>query len=98
MRFIAGVFCLFMVVPGSAAPDDAAKDKDKLKGSWSVVSVERNGDRLPDEVTREWKITFQADKLIAKVSDGIGYATANIERDQITRVRGLIPVASHRRL
>jgi predicted amidohydrolase len=36
--------------------------------------------------------------VVAKVSDGTGYATANIERDQITRVRGLIPVASHRRL
>lgn len=36
--------------------------------------------------------------IIAKVSDGIGYATANIERAQITRVRDLIPVANHRRL
>jgi nitrilase len=36
--------------------------------------------------------------VVAKVSDGTGYATANIEREQIARVRGLIPVASHRRL
>jgi nitrilase len=36
--------------------------------------------------------------VIAKVSDGIGYATANIERAQITRVRDLIPVANHRKL
>ena len=36
--------------------------------------------------------------VVCKVSDGIGYATANIERAQITRVRGLIPVASHRKL
>ena len=36
--------------------------------------------------------------VVAKVSDGTGYATVNIERDQIARVRGLIPDASHRRL
>jgi deaminated glutathione amidase len=36
--------------------------------------------------------------VVAKVSDGIGYATANIARSEITRVRELIPVASHRKL
>lgn len=36
--------------------------------------------------------------VVAKVSDGLGYATANIARSEITRVRELIPVASHRKL
>jgi len=36
--------------------------------------------------------------VIAKVSDGTGFASANIERGQIERVRGLIPMNAHRRL
>jgi len=36
--------------------------------------------------------------VVAKVSDGIGYATARIERSQIARVRELIPMNAHRRL
>ncbi len=36
--------------------------------------------------------------VIAKVSDGIGTATAFIDRAQIARVRGLIPMRAHRRL
>ena len=36
--------------------------------------------------------------IVAKVSDGIGFASANIDRDQIKRVRELIPMNAHRRL
>lgn len=35
---------------------------------------------------------------VARASDGVGYVTARIEKKQIERVRGLIPVAKHRRL
>ncbi len=36
--------------------------------------------------------------VIAKVSDGIGFASANIDRAQIDRVRELIPMNAHRKL
>lgn len=36
--------------------------------------------------------------VVAKVSDGIGFASAHIERAQIARVRELIPMNAHRRL
>lgn len=36
--------------------------------------------------------------IVAKVSDGIGYATATIDKAQIKRVRELIPMNAHRRL
>jgi nitrilase len=36
--------------------------------------------------------------VVAKVSDGIGYASANIDKAQIARVRQLIPMNAHRRL
>ena len=36
--------------------------------------------------------------IVAKVSDGIGFASANIDRAQLKRVRELIPMNAHRRL
>jgi nitrilase len=36
--------------------------------------------------------------IVAKVSDGIGFASANIDRTQLQRVRELIPMNAHRRL
>ncbi len=36
--------------------------------------------------------------IVAKVSDGIGFASANIDKAQIARVRALIPMNAHRRL
>ena len=36
--------------------------------------------------------------IVAKVSDGIGFASANIDPAQIKRVRELIPMNAHRRL
>jgi nitrilase len=36
--------------------------------------------------------------VVAKASDGIGFASANIDKAQIERVRGLIPMNAHRRL
>ena len=36
--------------------------------------------------------------IVAKVSDGIGFASANIDKAQIARVRELIPMNAHRKL
>jgi deaminated glutathione amidase len=36
--------------------------------------------------------------IVCKASDGIGFASANIDRSQIARVRELIPMNAHRRL
>ena len=36
--------------------------------------------------------------IVCKVSDGIGFASANVDRAQIKRVRDLIPMNAHRRL
>jgi nitrilase len=36
--------------------------------------------------------------VVARCSDGPGFATAHVERTQLDRVRGLIPMNAHRRL
>ncbi len=36
--------------------------------------------------------------VVARASDGVGFVTARIDREQINRVRALIPMVQHRRL
>lgn len=36
--------------------------------------------------------------VIARASDGVGFVTARIDREQLERVRSLIPMSSHRRI
>ena len=79
MRIIAGTTVLCLAVLGIARADDAKKDADKLKGAWSVVAVERNGEKLPEEITKEWKVTFESEQLTAKVSDGDKVAGFKLE-------------------
>src|SRR4051794_12176097 len=50
----------------TAKADSASKDK--LKGTWSVVSAERNGEKAPDEKIKNVKVIFRAERVL--VTDG----------------------------
>jgi len=41
-------------------------DKDKLQGTWSVVSMEVAGEKAPDQVISGSKLTFTGDKVSFK--------------------------------
>jgi uncharacterized protein (TIGR03067 family) len=56
-----------LLLAAEPAPEDAAaRDKEKLVGTWAVVSVEANGQRFPAEMTRDHQFIFAADKLTRK--------------------------------
>lgn len=38
------------------------KELEKMQGTWSVVSVEADGKTLPEERTKDWKLTITGDK------------------------------------
>jgi uncharacterized protein (TIGR03067 family) len=42
---------------------EAAKDKEKLQGTWQVVSLEAEGEKGPAEVAKALKYIFTGDKL-----------------------------------
>jgi uncharacterized protein (TIGR03067 family) len=44
-------------------------DHEKIQGTWALVSAERNGKPLPDDVVRDIHLVFAGDKLITKVKD-----------------------------
>jgi uncharacterized protein (TIGR03067 family) len=52
----------------TANAEGPAKEKDKLKGTWAVVSAERNGEKSPEEKVKKLKVIFRSDKVI--VTDG----------------------------
>jgi uncharacterized protein (TIGR03067 family) len=50
----------------AAAPkNDAAKaDRDKLQGTWTVVSLEVGGNEVGADETKNFKLEFKGDKVI----------------------------------
>jgi uncharacterized protein (TIGR03067 family) len=45
----------------AAKPDDKKKDEDKIQGTWQAVSLEEDGQKAPEDKTKEIKIVFGAD-------------------------------------
>jgi uncharacterized protein (TIGR03067 family) len=53
------------------------KEKEKLVGTWDVVSVEANGNKIPDQATKDFRYIFTAESVTRKMRDkaesGAGY-------------------------
>jgi uncharacterized protein (TIGR03067 family) len=45
----------------AAAKEDAVKDEEKIVGTWAIVSAEKGGQKVPEEVFKGGKWTFAAD-------------------------------------
>jgi uncharacterized protein (TIGR03067 family) len=56
----------FLLIAAAAPDDEAKKERVKLKGTWSVVSAETNGEKVPDLETKDIKMVFDGDKFIPK--------------------------------
>src|SRR5262245_50318125 len=74
---------LLLVAAGVALAGDSPteeavkKEKDKLIGTWKVVSVEANGQQFPAEATQDFLFIFTAESLTRKrggnAESGAGY-------------------------
>ena len=56
---------LFLVALPSPAADEKS-DKDKIKGTWEMTSVEFGGQKLPIPEGKGMSLTFDGDKVIKK--------------------------------
>ncbi len=63
--------CLLLAVGLLIAADkkDTKPDKDKIQGSWTMVSGEAGGRPAPDEYRKNFKMTFNGDKITVKFSN-----------------------------
>src|SRR4051812_37828170 len=48
----------------------AAKDEDKIQGTWQMVSGEKGGNAAPDKFVQAFRLTFKAEGKITAVSKG----------------------------
>jgi uncharacterized protein (TIGR03067 family) len=59
-----------LVVTAAGARDDAGKkDKDKLTGTWAVVSVEREGRKLEGDEVKDFKLIMEGEKYTLQMGD-----------------------------
>lgn len=77
------VLALILVAMGPAiyadgpADGTAERDRKALVGTWQVVSVDANGQKVPEEAIKDFQFIFTADSLTrkkgGKAESGAGY-------------------------
>jgi uncharacterized protein (TIGR03067 family) len=68
---------LFASVSADDKSDAAKKDSDKLQGTWTFVSMERGGEKVPQGDPAP-TITFDGDKFTVKAGDTVLQAGTNV--------------------
>src|SRR5438045_673937 len=62
---------LALVALTAAWADDKKEDHQrKVQGKWEMVRGEQEGNALPDEFVKAFKLTFDGEKYEAKLPDG----------------------------
>ena len=59
-----------LALAADAPRQDAKAQLERLQGTWSVVSVEEGGKRLPAEKTEGWSLTIEGSKYTFRHGDG----------------------------
>jgi uncharacterized protein (TIGR03067 family) len=77
---LLGVLVVGLAVAADDKPDDV---KDKLKGTWAVVSIEFGGMKVPAEVVKGQSITFEGDKMTQRDKDKVEPATYKIDASKM---------------
>jgi uncharacterized protein (TIGR03067 family) len=54
-------------------------DKERFQGTWEVVSGQRGGEQLPEEITKAVTLTFEGDKVTFKLGDMVKEGTFKLD-------------------
>jgi uncharacterized protein (TIGR03067 family) len=60
----------------------AMGDQQKIQGTWALVSGERSGKPLPDQVIQQIKLIFAGDKLTTRHKDRKTEATFKLDSNK----------------
>jgi uncharacterized protein (TIGR03067 family) len=71
MKLLAGMVLTAGLLIAAEAPnaDQPKKELDKLQGTWTVISAERAGEKVPEERTKSWKLVIKGDKYSFEPGD-----------------------------
>jgi len=78
-KTLLGVLAIGLLVAADDKKDDV---KDKLQGTWTVVSVERAGKKAPDDEIKGASLTFEGDKVTFKRGNDTKSATFKVDATQ----------------
>jgi uncharacterized protein (TIGR03067 family) len=74
------VLAVGVLLAADDAKDAAKKDQEKMAGEWSLVSAERDGQPLPEELVKTIKRVFKGDEYTTtKDGDVIGKAKFKLD-------------------
>jgi uncharacterized protein (TIGR03067 family) len=67
-KCVLGALMVGLLIAADDKKDDEKKDdaKDKLKGTWSVVTMEASGTKASADEVKGWLLVFDGDKVTFK--------------------------------
>ncbi len=83
IRKVSVALVLGLLVTTVRAEDKSAKgDKEKIQGTWTIVSGEREGQPLPEEAIKSIKLVFAGDKFTLDHGDRKSEGTFKLAPDK----------------
>jgi uncharacterized protein (TIGR03067 family) len=76
---LLAVLAGFGVVGIPAAADDAKDDLKKLDGTWTMVSGEKDGKPLPENIVKTAKLVIKGDEHDVKIGDVVYKGTHKLD-------------------
>lgn len=71
-----------LLAPAGAEEKSAKDDKEKLQGTWVLVSGEHDGQPIPEEVAKTVKLVFAGDKVTLYHNDQKNEGTFKVAADK----------------
>src|SRR5262245_54750021 len=90
-RYALLVVAAGLLIAADTATDDVKKEKDKLKGTWNVVSLETGGEKGPEEFTKGATLTFEDEKATFKAGGENHLGTYKIDPGKKQKTIDIIP-------
>ena len=79
MKKLFVVLTVGLLVGVATGGDDAKKELKKFAGTWSVVSAEEKGEKVPEGEVSDVRLEFSAEKLTYKKGDQAKEGTFKID-------------------
>jgi uncharacterized protein (TIGR03067 family) len=79
--------CLLL---GADKKEDVKKDQDKLQGTWTVVSAELDGNKLPQDQAKG-ELVFKGDKYSYSAGGETGEGTYKIDPSKKPKTMDAVP-------
>jgi uncharacterized protein (TIGR03067 family) len=70
-RRVASLLLLCTLIAADDAKDEKKTDRDRLRGTWTCVSMERNGKPIPPESYKDGKLIMEGDTFTYKEGDEV---------------------------